>query len=87
MCGYDAKNADYLNSVYEYNITKNKISILFKGTKTVIHDSFSPANAADPTVPTPRSGCAASTDGKNVYIFGGKDYENRLNDLWEYNLS
>lgn len=32
-CGYDGKNAEYLNSVYEYNITKNKISILFPGTK------------------------------------------------------
>ena len=32
-CGYDGKNADFLNSVYEYNITKNKISTLFPGTK------------------------------------------------------
>lgn len=29
ICGYDGKNAIYLNSVYEYNITKNKISKLF----------------------------------------------------------
>jgi hypothetical protein len=33
VCGYDGKNASYLNSVYEYNITKNKVSILFPGTK------------------------------------------------------
>lgn len=31
ICGYDGKKADYLNSVYEYNITKNKLSILFQG--------------------------------------------------------
>ena len=36
-CGYDGKNADYLNAVYEYNITKNRISTLFAGTKG--HDS------------------------------------------------
>jgi N-acetylneuraminic acid mutarotase len=38
-------------------------------------------------VPVPRNGCAAATDGQNVYIFGGKDTENRLKDLWMFNLS
>ena len=27
--GYNAAKAEYLNSVYEYNITKNKVSVLF----------------------------------------------------------
>ena len=36
--------------------------------------------------PAPRSGCAASTDGKNIFIFGGKDAENRMNDLWEFSM-
>ena len=71
LCGYDGKNADYLNSVYEYNITKNKLSTLFPGSKT-----------GDANLPVPRSGCAAATDGKNVYIFGGKDAEKRMKDLW-----
>ena len=33
VCGYDGAKAEYLNSVYEYNITKNKVSILFLGSK------------------------------------------------------
>ena len=33
MGGWDDEKADYLNSVYEYNITKNRISILFEGRK------------------------------------------------------
>ena len=37
--------------------------------------------------PTPRSGCAATTDGKNVYVFGGKDAEKRMFDLWEFSLT
>ena len=35
----------------------------------------------------PRSGCAVATDGKNAYMFGGKGYEDRYNDLWEFNLT
>lgn len=48
-----------------------------------MHDSVE----NDKTVPAPRSGCAAATDGKNVYIFGGKDAEVRMNDLWEFSLT
>lgn len=33
ICGYDGKIADCINSVYEYNITTNKVNILFVGTK------------------------------------------------------
>jgi hypothetical protein len=33
-CGYDGKSADYLNSVFEYNITRNKLSTLFPGSNT-----------------------------------------------------
>lgn len=51
-----------MNSVYEYNITKNKVSILFEGTQEPKDD-----------VPMPRCGCAATNNGKNVYVFGGKD--------------
>lgn len=89
ICGYDAKNAEYLNSVYEYNITKNKISVLFSGNVNKNGGNFLMIldGNVDNSVPLPRSGCAASTDGKNVYIFGGKDSENRMNDLWEFNLS
>jgi hypothetical protein len=32
ICGYDGKNENCLNSVYEYNITANKLNILFNGT-------------------------------------------------------
>ena len=38
-------------------------------------------------MPVPRSGCAAATDGKSAYIFGGKDAENRMKDLWEFSLT
>ena len=41
----------------------------------------------DNTVPGPRSGCAAATDGKSIYVFGGKDTDKRMNDLWEFSLS
>jgi hypothetical protein len=33
-----------------------------------------------------RSGCAATTDNKNLYIFGGKNEDNRMNDLWSFSL-
>lgn len=72
LCGYDGRRADYLNAVYEYNITRNRVSLLFAGGSEG---------------PAPRSGCAAATDGKSVYLFGGKDAERRMNDLWEFSLS
>ena len=31
--GWDGGKAEYLNSVYEYNITKNRVSILFEGSQ------------------------------------------------------
>ena len=65
-----------MNSVYEYNITKNKVSILFQGTQVPKDD-----------IPIPRSGCAATNNGKDVYMFGGKDAENRLNDIWCFSMT
>lgn len=35
---------------------------------------------------SPRSGLAAVNDGKNIYIFGGKNEDERFNDLWSFNL-
>ena len=86
LCGYDGKNADYLNSVYEYNITKNKVSTLFPGTKAG-ESKTDLIYVENDSVPLPRSGCAAATDGKSAYIFGGKDTENRMKDLWEFSLT
>lgn len=86
ICGYDGSKAQYLNSVYEYNITKNKVSILFPGSNPTDSNDALYAELDD-TLPAPRSGCAAATDGKNVYIFGGKDTETRMNDLWEFSLT
>jgi hypothetical protein len=37
--------------------------------------------------PSPRIGSAIATDNENVYIFGGKEEANRLNDLWSFSLS
>lgn len=34
----------------------------------------------------PLSGLACTTDGNNIYIFGGKNEETRFNDLWMFNL-
>lgn len=89
ICGYDAKQADYLNSVYEYNITKNRVNILYAGNTPTNGGRLNLILEKNPNtiVPVPRSGCAATTDGKNVYVFGGKDFENRLNDLWEFDLN
>jgi hypothetical protein len=42
---------------------------------------------SDNSVPAPRSGCATATDGKSIYVFGGKDAEKRMNDMWEFSLS
>ncbi len=58
-----------MNAVYEYNITKNKVSILFEGSQKEDPGTF----IITVDIPVPRSGCAAATDGKNVYLFGGKD--------------
>lgn len=74
--GYNGATAEYLNSVYEYNISKNKVSVLFAGQQE-----------PNEKIPLPRSGCAAASDGNNVYMFGGKDAENRMNDLWEFSLT
>jgi hypothetical protein len=81
LCGYDGRNAECLNSVYSYSITKNRVSTLFKGTRPEESPSLQ-----DQSVPIPRSGCAVATDGKTVYMFGGKDAQNRMNDLWQFSL-
>lgn len=50
------------NAIYEFVPSKNKIVVVFennnKDLQKVMH---------------PRSGLACSTDGKNIYIFGGKN--------------
>lgn len=28
-----------------------------------------------------------TTDGKNLYLFGGKNAETRMKDLWEFSLT
>lgn len=38
-------------------------------------------------MPSPRVGSAITTDNQHVYIFGGKDESNRLNDLWSFSLT
>lgn len=38
-------------------------------------------------MPSPRTGCAIATDNSSVYIFGGKDESNRLNDIWSFSLT
>ena len=38
-------------------------------------------------VPAPRHGVDITTDGENVYVFGGKDEASRFNDLWKFSLS
>ena len=80
--GWDGAKAEYLNSVYEFNITKNKVSILFEGSQEPQQGTV----LCYEGTPVPRSGCTAATDGKNVFMFGGKDAENRMNDLWEFNM-
>jgi len=38
-------------------------------------------------MPSPRVGCALATDNTNIYVFGGKDDSNRLNDIWSLSLT
>ena len=33
-----------------------------------------------------RCGHAVANDSENIYIFGGKNEDERLNDLWLFNL-
>ena len=58
------------------------MSILFEGVpegNPSKHSSYLDA-------PSPRCGCAIASDQKNIYIFGGKDESNRLNDIWSFSL-
>jgi hypothetical protein len=32
-------------------------------------------------------GCAVTADSNNVYVFGGKNDTERLNDLWAFSLT
>lgn len=34
----------------------------------------------------PLSGIDCTTEGSNIYIFGGKNEDTRFNDLWMFNL-
>ena len=36
--------------------------------------------------PAPRAGHSAVVNGDDMYIFGGKDSDVRMNDLWKLNL-
>lgn len=38
-------------------------------------------------MPSPRIGCALASDKENLYLFGGKGAEDRLNDIWSFGLS
>ena len=72
-----------MNAVYEYSITKNKVSILFEGSQKENPGIF----IIIVDIPVPRCGCAAETDGKNIFLFGGKDAERRMNDIWAFSLT
>jgi N-acetylneuraminic acid mutarotase len=81
--GFNEELASPSNAIYEYNIPKNKLSILFEGTKTakqgknIIYIGF----------PSPRVGSAITTDNNHIFIFGGKDENSRLNDIWSFSLT
>ena len=38
-------------------------------------------------LPEPRMGCAIASCDNLIYIFGGKNEDKRLNDLWTFSLS
>lgn len=38
-------------------------------------------------MPSPRIGCALAADNNNLYIFGGKNDNTRLNDIWSFSLN
>jgi hypothetical protein len=67
--GFNETIASPSNTIYEYNISKNKLSILHEGGTSSKHGTFSLII----DVPSPRVGSAITTDNQNVYIFGGKD--------------
>ena len=79
--GFNEKTASPSNTIYEYNITKNKLAILHEGSTK--NGKF----YIDLDAPSPRVGSAIAADSHNIYIFGGKDESNRLNDLWKFSLT
>ena len=81
--GFNELLSSPTNTVYEYNITKNKLSVLFEGTKAGSESNISPYQ----DVPSPRFGCGLTTDNSNVYFFGGKNESTRLNDGWMFSLN
>ena len=43
-------------------------------------------NSPSKELPAPRAGHSAVVNGDDMYIFGGKDSEIRMDDLWKFNL-
>lgn len=81
--GFNEDTASPSNTVYEYNPANNKLRILFEGSEKSSESIFS----FNSDTPLPRMGCAMASDDSNVYFFGGKNDNERLNDLWAFSLS
>ena len=77
LCGYNGVKGQFLNSVYEYDIDSNTLTVL-----------YAEAEGDKSKRPIPRANCSAASDGADaIYLFGGNQSDNRLNDLWRFDLS
>lgn len=81
-CGFNDETASPSNVIYQYVPASNKLSILFEGGKASNGTSFLKLD-----VPAPRTGCAVASDNESLYIFGGKDEAQRMQDLWRFSLT
>lgn len=84
LCGYNGVKGQFLNSVYEYDIDSNTLTVLYAEAEGDKSKSIFRIYAG----PIPRANCSAASDGADaIYLFGGNQSDNRLNDLWRFDLS
>ncbi len=74
------KHGGYSNAVYEYSFDDNEWRALFK--KQDLEEEVT-----NPVIPQGRMGQGAAIKGDSLYMFGGNEGNNKLNDLWRFDLN
>lgn len=67
--------ADHSNQVWSFNFQKETWTNLFPHTPKVTSN-----------IPEPRSGQSTAIVKSTLYVFGGADNDQRLNDMWGFDL-
>ena len=70
------------NAIYEFVPAKNKVTVVFEHNSSTSDSNF----LLNLELMHPLSGLACSTDRHNIYLFGGKNEDKRVNDLWKFDL-